>query len=59
MRITLTPDQSQRYATGDPAAWEIEEALLAWADAQQIPEPVVVALATGQVAFAFTIGDRP
>jgi hypothetical protein len=56
MRLTLSPEQSQRWASGDPEAWQVEEEILTWADAQQITEPVVVVTATGQVAFAFTVG---
>ena len=56
MRITLTPEQSARWATGGEAAWRLEEDYLEMAEAQGIAEPVVVTLDTGEVAFAFTVG---
>ena len=57
MRITLTSEQSQVWEEGGWAAWRVEEDVLEWADAQQITEPVVVALDNGAVAFAFMLGE--
>jgi hypothetical protein len=56
VRLTLTPEQSQRWAAGGYAAWRLEEDYLEMAAAQHITEPVVVALDNGQVAFAFYLG---
>jgi hypothetical protein len=56
MRITLTPEQSACWLTGGEAAWRLEEDYLEMATAQGIAEPVVVALDTGEVAFAFSLG---
>ena len=57
MRITLSPTDSARWLSGDPETSQVEDAYLALAVAQGITEPVVVALADGTVAFAFTV-DR-
>jgi hypothetical protein len=59
MRITLSPTDSTRWLSGDPEAWLVEEGILEWAESQRpiLTEPVVVALADGRTAFAFTV-DR-
>jgi hypothetical protein len=56
MRLTLSPEQSELWAAGGHAAWRLEEDYLEMAMAARITEPVVVALADGQVAFAFYLG---
>jgi hypothetical protein len=57
MRLTLSQADTVRYLTGDPEAHNIEEALLTWAQAADIREPIVVASADGQTLFAFAV-DR-
>jgi hypothetical protein len=57
MRITLSPRDSERWLAGTDTE-RVEESVFEWAAAQQITEPVVVALDTGEVAFVFALeGD--
>jgi hypothetical protein len=52
----LSATDSQRWASSPEDAWQVEEAVLTWAVGQHVTEPVVVALADGQTAFAFCLG---
>ena len=54
MKITLTPEESARWDEGGFAGWRTEEDILERLDREQITEPVVVVLATGEAAFWVT-----
>jgi len=56
MTITLAPAQSALYEEGGWSAWRIEETVIEDLDRQNITEPVVVPLDTGEILFAVTMG---
>ena len=51
MKIILTPEESARWEEGERAGWRPEEDILERLDRQNINEPVVVVLGTGETAF--------
>jgi hypothetical protein len=55
MRLVLSQTDSARWQSGGQPQWDIEEALLTWAQAEEIREPIVVASADGQALFGFTV----
>jgi hypothetical protein len=57
MTLRLSPEQSQAWNEGGWLSLELQETLLEDVDHQQIDEPVVVVLASGQVAFGITAGE--
>ena len=56
MTITLTPEQSALYEEGGWSSYRIEESILEDLDRQHITESVVVALDTGEILFALSMG---
>jgi hypothetical protein len=50
LRLTLTPEQSQRWEEGGWSGWRVEEDIIEALDRQGITVPVVVELDTGAVA---------
>jgi hypothetical protein len=58
MRVQLTVEQSRRWVSGDPEAWQVELEVMRWAKAEGVTEPVVAFLSTGPRAFAFRLEEE-
>ena len=56
MTIPLAPEQRALYEEEGWSAWRIEETVIEDLDRQNITEPVVVTLDTGEILFAVTMG---
>jgi hypothetical protein len=59
MRLTLTPAETRRWLQGDPDALAVEQAIMRWAHAEGIDEPIIVMLSTGRRAFGFRLPREP
>jgi hypothetical protein len=59
MRLTLTPAETRRWLQGDPDALAVEQAIMRWAHAEGIDEPIIVMLSTERRAFGFRLPREP
>ena len=58
MTLFLTLEQTYLWQQGNWAAWEVEETILEDLEQRNIHEPVIVKLASGEIAFAVTPKTR-